>query len=87
MDAKITLSFDADVIDRAKRYAEEQNMSLSRLTEYLYSKITKGNYASIEDLPLSDWIGMVAEEKAEYTIARKKRKKQSAEYFESQKRK
>jgi hypothetical protein len=40
MDAKITLSFDKNVIEKAKAYAEENNISLSRLTEFLLSKVT-----------------------------------------------
>ena len=39
MDAKITLSFDESVINKAKRFASEQNISLSRLTEFLLSKV------------------------------------------------
>jgi len=41
MDAKITLRFEKDVIAKAKRFADSQNISLSRLTEFLYSKLTK----------------------------------------------
>ncbi|HRH61362.1 MAG TPA: DUF6364 family protein, partial [Chitinophagaceae bacterium] len=37
MDAKITLSFNKEVITEAKKFAESHHMSLSRLTEYLYS--------------------------------------------------
>jgi uncharacterized protein YggE len=33
MDAKITLSFDENIIDKAKDYAESKGISLSRLTE------------------------------------------------------
>jgi hypothetical protein len=40
MDAKITLSFDESVIKRAKPYAENNNISLSRLTEF-FSSIKK----------------------------------------------
>jgi hypothetical protein len=72
MDAKVTLSFDARVIEKAKRYAESQNMSLSRLMEFLLDKITSKQYASLEDFPIADWVNMVAEGEAEYhTKARK----------------
>ena len=80
MDAKITLSFDADIIERAKDFAEKNNMSLSRLTEFLFAKITKKQYASLEDLPLSDWITVVAEEQGEYI---KLPPKNYADYFEA----
>ncbi|WP_057939938.1 DUF6364 family protein [Algoriphagus resistens] len=66
MDAKVTLSFNKDVIDRAKSFAEENSISLSRLTEYLYSKITSKNYKSLEELPVSDWVDFVAEGRVEY---------------------
>ncbi|MEQ1677062.1 MAG: DUF6364 family protein [Chitinophagaceae bacterium] len=72
MDAKITLSFDETVIDKAKRFASKNNISLSRLTEFLYEKITAGNYASLEEFEISDWVAMVAEGPATYTTAKKK---------------
>jgi hypothetical protein len=87
MDTKITLSFDEDVIAKAKRFADSHNMSLSRLTEFLYSKLTKNNYATLEDLPLSDWVNMVAEGPAEYVTKRKSSKQQKDEFYESRKRK
>ena len=43
MDTKITLSFDASVIEKAKLFAEQNNISLSRLTEFLLSKVTSSN--------------------------------------------
>ena len=33
MDAKITLSFNKSVIERAKEYADKNNISVSRLTK------------------------------------------------------
>ena len=56
MDAKITLAFNRDVIEKAKDFAESNNISLSRLTEYLYSQLTSQNYKSLPDLPVSDCI-------------------------------
>ncbi len=44
MDTKLTLHFDREVIEKAKKYAASQQMSLSRLTEYLYRQITSGDY-------------------------------------------
>ena len=82
MDAKITLSFNADVIDKAKQYAERNNMSLSRMTEYLFQKLTKNNYASLEDLPLADWVNTLAEGPAEYKRSTKKDKE---DYYNSRK--
>ncbi len=83
MDAKITLSFDSQVIERAKKYAEKQNMSLSRLMEVLLDKITTKQYASIEDYPVAEWVHMLAEGKAEYT--RKKSSSKSKTQFRERK--
>lgn len=85
MDAKITLSFDEDVIAKAKQFADSHNISLSRLTEFLYSKLTKNNYASLEDLPVADWINIAAEGPAEYVAQRKNSKKLKDEFYQSRK--
>ncbi len=61
MDTKITLSFDESVIVKAKKYAENNNISLSRLIEFLLQKITSSNYQSLEDFPISQWVSQVAE--------------------------
>ncbi|MEO8413600.1 MAG: DUF6364 family protein [Ginsengibacter sp.] len=47
MDNKITLSFDESVIFKAKKYAENNNISLSRLVEFLLKKVTSNNYSSL----------------------------------------
>lgn len=66
MEAKLTLSFDKDVIEKAKAFATANNMSLSKLTEYLFQNITSGHYKTLEDLPIADWVSEVAEGKAVY---------------------
>jgi hypothetical protein len=66
MDTKITLHFDKNVIENAKRFASENNISLSRLTEFLYRKITSGNFKSFEEFPISDWVNQIAEGEAVY---------------------
>lgn len=83
MDAKITLRFDEDVITKAKSYAKSQGMSLSRLTEFLYKRISENQYVGIEDLPISDWVSMVAEGDPEYKPSKKKNSKK--DYYESRK--
>lgn len=80
MDAKITLSFDKHIIEKAKRYAESQNISLSRLMELLLDKITSKQYLSLEDFPVADWVNEIAEGPAEYITANKKRKNHKEEY-------
>lgn len=86
MDNKITLSFDQSIIIKAKKYAENNNISLSRLIEFLLRKVTANNYTSLEDFPISDWVKQVAEGEAVYhTKARRTRKAAQEEYFNSKK--
>ena len=85
MDAKITLRFNASVIEQAKEFAESNNMSLSRLTEYLYKNITSKNYQALEDLPLADWINVLAEGEPEYVTKRKSKKELKDEFYQSKK--
>jgi hypothetical protein len=44
VDAKITLSFNEAVATKAKKYAEKNNVSLSRLLEFLLDKVTSSGY-------------------------------------------
>jgi hypothetical protein len=66
MDAKITLSFRADIISKAKEYADSQGISLSRLTEVLLSRLVNGNYRSLDEFPVSDWVNTLSEPEASY---------------------
>ena len=72
MNAKVTLSFDEEVIKAAKNYAKRNGMSLSRLTEFIYRQLASETYTHLEDLPIDNWVSMVAEGQAEYGIKRKK---------------
>lgn len=83
MDKKITLSFDETVISKAKKYAEENNISLSRLIEFLLKKVTSDNYNSLEDFPISDWVQQVAEGEAVYQTKKRTRKAAKDEYFKT----
>ncbi len=85
MDAKITLSFDQEVIQRAKAFAESHNVSLSRLMEFMLRRATSGSYQQLEDLPIADWVQEVSEGKAEYMIRPKSRKALKKEFFDSRK--
>jgi hypothetical protein len=84
MDAKITLSFDSDIIDKAKKYAKKEGLSLSRLTEILLRKAVSKDYKNIEDIPIADWVQIVSEGPAEYVKPRR-RKALNNEYFKSKK--
>ncbi len=83
MDAKVTLSFDRDVIEKAKEFAEKQNISLSRLTELLLRRTLETSYPNLEDLPVSGWVQELAEGEVEYK--RRGRSKHKDEYFDSRK--
>jgi hypothetical protein len=85
MDAKITLSFSEEVIEKAKKYADQQNISLSRLTELLYRKLTSGHYTDLEELPVSAWVNELSEGQPEYKTKLASRKKLKAAYFKSRK--
>lgn len=85
MDAKVTLSFDQQVIAKAKVFAEANNISLSRLTEFLLSKVVDGQYRSLDDLPVSDWVTRISEGQAEY-VRKNSRKGLRQEYNDSRKR-
>ena len=54
MDAKLTLSFDEEIIQKAKQYADRNNISLSRMIEHLLTKVVEKPYQSLEDFPISD---------------------------------
>ena len=85
MDAKITLSFNEEIIGKAKKFADENNISLSRLTEFLYSKITNSHYKQLEDLPVANWVSILAEGEVKYQKAAPSRKSLKKEYYKSRK--
>lgn len=86
MDTKLTLSLDEAVIVKAKRYAATNNISLSRLVEFLLQKATAPGYKSLEDFPISDWVNEVSEGAATYQTTKKRtRKSAKSAYFSSKK--
>ena len=85
MDTKITLSFNKEIIDNAKQFAETHNISLSRLTEYIFRQITSSQYQNLEDLPISEWVSEVAEGKAVYERIPRSRSALKSEYMKSRK--
>jgi len=85
MDAKLTLSLDAAVIEKAKVFAAEQGISLSRFIEILLRKATNKDYDTIEDLPVSSWVSQVSEGDVEYKTKKTSRKEMKDEFFKSKK--
>ena len=85
MDSKVTLSFDQEVIRRAKEYAARQNISLSRLVEILLRKTAIEEYASLEDIPIADWVKEISEGPIDYRTRPRSRKESKNEFFSSKK--
>jgi len=85
MDTKVTLSFDEEVIRRAKEYAASQNISLSRLVELLLRKVAISEYKSLEEIPIADWVKEVSEGPIEYRTRKKTRKESKDDFFSSKK--
>jgi len=85
MDSKITLSFNESIANKAKRYAEKNNISLSRLVEFLLDKVTSSGYTSYEEFPVSDWVSQVAEGEATYQTKARSRKSLKKEFYSSKK--
>jgi pectate lyase len=85
MDAKLTLSFNGAVADKAKQYAEKNNISLSRLVEFLLDKVTSGGYTSFEEFPVSDWVNQVAEGGASYQTKSRSRHVLKKEFYSGKK--
>jgi hypothetical protein len=81
MDSKITLSFDASIISKAKQFADNNNISLSRLTEFLLSKAISKQYISLDEMPVSDWIHDLQEGKVEYKTRQKSNKEIKSEFY------
>lgn len=85
MDAKVTLSFDEKIIAKAKKFAEDNNISLSRLTEYLFSKITQEKYQALEEIPIADWVNLLSEGKVEYQTKTRSRGSAKKAYYKTRK--
>jgi len=84
MDTKVTLSFNQEVVNQAKKYAADHDISLSRLIEFLLKKVTSTDHMSIEEYPIADWVNQIAEGKAEYHT-KATRKSSKIQFFESRK--
>ena len=81
MDAKVTLSFNEAVINKAKKFAEANNISLSRMIEFILQKITSSHYQSMEEFPIADWVHQLSEGEVVYQTSKKRTRKASKEEF------
>lgn len=85
MDNKVTLSFDKDVIRRAKEFAASHNISLSRLVELLLLRTTMEQYSSLEDIPIASWVRELSQGNIDINVRKRTRKESKDEYFASKK--
>ncbi len=81
MDTKLTLSFNKEIITKAKEYAAKHNLSLSRLTELLLTKAITSNTYSIDDLPIASWVNSVSEPEGVYKRKKTSSKKLKEEFY------
>ena len=65
MDSKLTLKLDASVIERAKLYAKEQNVSLSKLIENYLNALTGSSSKRVKISPLVESLTGVVKLKEE----------------------
>lgn len=57
MDAKLTLKFDKQIVEKAKEYASKNNKSLSRIIEsYLQLLTSKEKTEDVEEIAVSDFV-------------------------------
>ena len=52
MDSKLTIRLDSGIIERAKLYANNHNISVSRMIESYLDAVTQSNSTDIEITPL-----------------------------------
>ena len=82
MDAKLTVSFDEDVIKRAKDVAARQGISLSRMLEFLLRKAVSSSEGNYYNWPIADWVMELAEGNPEYRTKPLSNKDIRAEAYE-----
>lgn len=72
MDSKLTLKLDENVIERAKKYAAEKKLSLSRLIENYLDALTNDE---LNNLEISPFVKSIATGKQLHTEVDKDRLK------------
>lgn len=50
MDTKLTIRLDSEIIERAKKYASDQKISLSKLVETYLDSISKSTTDESDDI-------------------------------------
>lgn len=60
MDSKLTLKLDKTVIEQAKQYAKEQQISLSRLIENYLASLTQKSKTNKEEIEITPFVKSIA---------------------------
>jgi len=60
MDSKLTLKLDKAVIEQAKQYAKEQQISLSRLIESYLASLTQKENSNKKEIEISPFVKSIA---------------------------
>ena len=68
MDAKLTLSLNKDIIEKAKEYAKANSISLSRLIEFYLASLVTKNEKETEITPLVKSLAGVMELPEDYNL-------------------
>lgn len=58
MDTKLTLKLNQDVIEKAKQYASDKKMSLSRIVEFYFQSLTSEK--KIDDFEISPFVRSIS---------------------------
>ena len=67
MDTKLTLKLDTNIIERAKNYAKENNLSLSKLIENYLHAVTVSKESEVKASPLVESLtGVIKTNEEEY---------------------
>ncbi len=76
MDSKLTVRLDSNVIERAKSYARNHNVSISRMIESYLDSVTQQKSKEIEITPLVKSLSGVIKVNADFNL-----KKDYTEYL------
>lgn len=60
MDSKLTLKLDKAVIEQAKAYAKEQQISLSRLIESYLASLTQKEKSNKKEIEITPFVKSIA---------------------------
>lgn len=58
MDTKLTLKLDKEVIEKAKKYASDKKLSLSRIVEFYFQSLTTEN--KTDDFEISPFVKSIS---------------------------